>query len=349
LIFINLLIFLFVRQRKALIDINETDSINFTILIPFKNESKNLARLVNSINKINYSEKLYEVIFINDNSSDDFLDNIVNNISSKVSFRIISPTYKSLPAKKGALDFGLKNSKNNYVITTDADTQLPENFLKIYSKMFVQNYDIVFGPSHLLVNNTFAGKLSQFYNLRNQMLIFTASECGIPYSAMGSNLAYKKDSFLRLGGYEHFSEVISGDDDLLIREGIKNNFKIGSILSKDFLVKSNSVTTFRDFLNQKARHTATSNYYLLKHKILLGILHSINIIALFSPILMAVDNIFIIPFLTKIICDIVNIKSKEELFEYKFTLIEIIKFQIMYEILLIVNYINGSLKRYSWK
>ena len=66
-------------------------------------------------------------------------------------------------------------------------------------------------------------------------------------------------------------------------------------------------------------------------------------------IFMIMDSIFAIPFILEIIFDIMIIKSKEKIFEYKFTFLEVIKFQIIYEILLIVNYINGSLKRYNWK
>lgn len=345
----NLLILVKLKEDDDSLGNNRNSWLDFSLLIPFKNEGKNLIQLLKSINKLDYPQKAYEILLINDNSTDNFLQIIENNLESKVNFRLLTPINKKLPAKKGALDFGLKNSKNNFIITTDADAILPQSILKIYSNKFHQDYDILFGPTHLICNNSFAGRLSQFYNLRNQILIFSASKCRIPYSAMGSNLSYKKESFLKLGGYENFSEVISGDDDLLIREGIKNNLKVGSILSKDLLVKSNTVNTFKEFLNQKARHTATSNYYLLKHQILLSVWHLINIFSLFSPIFMIMDSIFAIPFILKIIFDITIIKSKEKIFEYKFTFLEVIKFQIIYEILLIVNYINGSLKRYNWK
>ncbi len=347
LIIVNLIILLKIKPDE--IDSTNISKLNFSILIPFKNEENHLFKMIKSINKLNYPKNNFEIIFINDSSTDNSAELIVNNINTEINYRIIFASKKKLNAKKGALDIGLQLTSNEYIITTDADAELPSDLLIAYSKKFNNNYDIVFGPSHLNNNKTIAGKISQFYNLRNQFLMFGAANFGFPYTAMGSNLAYNKIKFNEIGGYSIFNEVISGDDDLLIREGIKRNFKIGIILSNNYLVKSESVKTIKEFLNQKARHTATSNFYLKRHKAALAIWHYFNILSLFLFLFFFIDNLLVIPLSLKFLFDIILIKSKQKLFDYDFNFLEIILYQTAYEFLLIINYINGSLKRYSWK
>ena len=42
----------------------------FSIIIPFRNEADNLPKLLDSIEKLNYSSNLFEIIFIDDDSTD---------------------------------------------------------------------------------------------------------------------------------------------------------------------------------------------------------------------------------------------------------------------------------------
>ena len=349
LIIFNFIFLLFVKQIENGNSISEVPEIKFSILIPFKNEEKNLLRMIKSLNKLIYPKDYYEIIFINDNTTDSSVQIIENNLELKINYKIISADGKLLAHKKGALDIGLRESKHEYIITTDADAEIPNNLLSSYSDKFKQNFDIVFGPTHLIGNKTFASLISQFYNLRNQLLVFSMANLGSPYSAMGSNLAYNKKKFVEIGGYEFFNEVISGDDDLLIREGVKRKFKIGSILKTQNLVKSQSVTNLKSFLNQKARHTDTSNYYLLKDKLKLTIWHLANLISLLLVWFAYLDYFFLVPFTVKLLFDIIVIKSKDKIFLYRFSLSEIIFLQIIYEMLLVINYFNATLKRYSWK
>jgi len=59
-------------------NIDKTNSkVAFSILIPFRNEEKHLFRLLDSISKIEYPKELFEVILINDASSDNSLNEII--------------------------------------------------------------------------------------------------------------------------------------------------------------------------------------------------------------------------------------------------------------------------------
>ena len=43
----------------------------FSVIIPFRNEAKNLPKLLESVQSLKYPKHLFEVIFVNDFSEDD--------------------------------------------------------------------------------------------------------------------------------------------------------------------------------------------------------------------------------------------------------------------------------------
>ena len=184
--------------------------------------------------------------------------------------KIIKAENKKYPGKKGAWHLGINNALNDYILITDADCIVSPAWLKRYSDKFNEGYDFLFGNAPFLIN---PGLLMLFPGLKtcgHSFSISTAWKLHLPYSAAARNFGFKKSSFYKIKGYENTNETLSGDDDLLIREAVKNKMKIGYIPDKDASVYSNTKETFKDYLVQKTRHTKTSIYYLPVHKIILG-------------------------------------------------------------------------------
>ncbi|MDX1462347.1 MAG: glycosyltransferase, partial [Marinirhabdus sp.] len=46
------------------------DTIKFSIIVVFRNEAKNLPKLIRSLQKLNYPHPHFEVLFVNDHSTD---------------------------------------------------------------------------------------------------------------------------------------------------------------------------------------------------------------------------------------------------------------------------------------
>jgi cellulose synthase/poly-beta-1,6-N-acetylglucosamine synthase-like glycosyltransferase len=172
---------------------------------------------------------------------------------------------------------------------------------------------------------------------------------GLPYTAAARNFGFTAKAFELLGGYSKTKDTISGDDDLLLREAVKNKMKIGVVTETDSLVYSDTKKTFREYFHQKARHTQTSFYYLIKHQIILGFWHLLNLSFLFSPLLMFVNPLFGILLPAKLIIDFGVVKSKQKQFGYRFSIIETFYLQIFYEMLLIIHFFNARFSEVKWK
>ncbi len=325
------------------------NEITFSVVISAKNEEKNIPGLLKSLQNLEYPKNQFEIIIVDDNSNDNTL-NILNKYLSQISnLRVITANHKTYPGKKGTLSIGISKAKNGYVIITDADCTPRPAWLKAFSKKFSEGMDLVFGIVSYKKTNSFVGKLSMYENLRSRFLIFSAAKLGFPYSASGASFAFRKDVYNNLGGYENTIQTLSGDDDLFLREAVKKGYKIGTIVNRDSFVLTSPPETLNKYLEQKARHTSTSNYYLLQHKLFLSLWHIINLTALFSPILFFVSIYALVPFATKLFIDIITIKNIQKYFEYKFSLTEIIFYQILYEFFLIIHYFNGTFRKIKWK
>jgi cellulose synthase/poly-beta-1,6-N-acetylglucosamine synthase-like glycosyltransferase len=325
------------------------DLLNLSIIVSAKNEADNIPSLLNSLKNVDYPKNKFEIIVVDDNSTDLTYSKAKTFKNEFTNLKIIKAENKKYPGKKGALVLGINNAVNDYILITDADCIVSSGWLKRYSEKFNQGYDFLFGNAPFINQPGFVNAISRFENLRTFFLYTTAWKLHIPYSAAARNFGFRKSSFYKIKGYENIQETLSGDDDLLIREAVKNKMRIGYILDKDAAVYSATKETLKEYIVQMTRHTKTSIYYLPIHKLILGSWHLINLAALFSLFLGLYNNWFLIPPIIKILADLIIVKTNEAKSGYKFGILEIIYLQIIYEILIVVNFMNALFRREKWK
>ena len=330
-------------------NISSTEYLPISVIISAKDEEKNIKKLVDSLSSLNYPKNNFEIIIVDDNSTDNTLNELINYNNNKNHFKIVELKPTGQKGKRDALAFGIQQAQYPFILITDADCQPETNWLKEYSNKFQSGYDILFGIAPFYQNKTLVNKISCFENLRSSLLGFTMAVLGIPYTASARNLGFTKSAFNKIGGYSKTKNTLSGDDDLLLREAIIKNLKIGTVTEQGSYVFSDTKKTFLEYFLQKARHTQTSFHYLLKHKLVLGVWHLLNLSLLFSPILMFINPMFSILLPSKILIDSILVKSTQKKFSYKFSLLQIGYLQIVYEIFLIVHFFNSKFSRIKWK
>jgi len=325
----------------------DNSKLKISVIIAFKNEEKNLPFLLKSISFIGYSVNDFEILFVNDNSNDDSEKIILQ--SGLKNFRVIPAKDKKLPGKKGALEIGIKNAKYDYIAVTDADCQLQPNWLNSISNKFSEGYDLIFGFSPLVANEKLISLISSYENLRNFILYFSSVELGFPFGATARSLAFKKKVYENVNGYKNTTETLSGDDDLFIRECVKKNFRIGYFLTHNSFVISKSSNSFSDYFKRKKRHLKTSHYYLFRHKFILGCWYSINLFATLTVFLIPFSKLFTLPLLIKLLFDVTIIIKIKNIFKHDFTPLKIILYEIIYQFLVPINFINSLLTKDKWK
>lgn len=349
LLLLSFTIFITIGLRKALSAKVHLPSNyeNISVVIALKNEINNLPALLNALNQLNYDSEKYEVIFVDDSSEDDSYKFLENHLIKN--YKLLKATYKKFPGKKGALDIGIQNSKFDIIAITDADCKPESDWLKSISKKISEGIDIVFGYSPLEKGVNFISKFSSFENLRNFILYFSFAGLNLPYSATARSFAFRKQAFNKLNGFNNITETLSGDDDLLIREAVKNKMKVSAFRFDNDLVYSLPANSLRDYLHRKSRHLKTSHHYLFRHKMLLAVWHLLNIISMYSVFMIPVSYLFVIPFSVKIMIDSALVLLIRKKLPHTFRLSEVIYLQFFFEIFLAINFINSIFNKDRWK
>jgi len=331
------------------INVNTSASVNISVIISVKNERGKIKKLVDTLNNLIYPKNNFEIIIIDDNSTDSTLEELHKNTAGFQKFSIKELKSTGLSGKRNALTYGIQNSQHPYLIITDADCRPQKYWLPAYSEKFESGYDVLFGIAPFYKEKHLVNRISCFENLRNSLLSFSMALFGFPYTAAARSFGFTKKAFEAIGGYLNTRDTLSGDDDLLLREAVKRKLKIGVVTAIESFVYSETKKTFQEYLQQRARHTQTSFHYLRRHQVILGFWHLTNLLILFSPLLMFINVWFGILLPAKLLIDIIVIKSTQKKFGYEFSFTEIFYLQLFYEIFLIVHFFNARFSEIKWK
>ncbi|MBN1416243.1 MAG: glycosyltransferase family 2 protein [Bacteroidales bacterium] len=138
---------------------------NISVVIPLFNEAESLSELGNWIDKIMQANGLsYEVIMVDDGSSDGSWDVIEHLVKSNPSIRGIK--FRRNYGKSAALHCGFHAARGEVVITMDADLQdSPEEIPGLYEMITREKYDLVSGWKKKRYDNTFTKNIpSKLFN-----------------------------------------------------------------------------------------------------------------------------------------------------------------------------------------
>jgi len=243
-----------------------------SVILCARDEDENLARNLPGVLVQSYPST-FEVVVVNDNSLDD----------SKYILQELKKTFKSLnvveltqeakliAGKKYPLSIGIKESKYEMLLLTDADcVPSSEHWIEKMQNAYTEETEIVLGYGAYHKKKGLLNKLIRFETFHTALQYLSYALAGIPYMGVGRNLSYKKGLFFRNKGFSSINHIPSGDDDLFINK-TANKKNTTVVIDPDAITRSIPKTTWSGWLRQKSRHYTTAKYYKPKHKFLLGL------------------------------------------------------------------------------
>lgn len=241
-----------------------------SIIIAAKNEAENLHDNLQYF--LNQDYPNYEVVVVNDGSYDStplILEQLQTHYAHlRVSEVPENERYKR--GKKFALFCGIKASKNEFLVFSDADCRpASQNWLREMNKGFDGGKRIVLGYGAYKKQKNLLNLLIQFDTVLTALNYFSFTIAGIPYMGVGRNMGYTKSLFFEQKGYSKHIHHPSGDDDLFVNMAATDS-NVGLVLSKNSLTLSKPKEDFNHWMRQKRRHASTSKLYKSSHKFLLG-------------------------------------------------------------------------------
>ena len=240
----------------------DVPNIKISIVVAMRNEAHNIKCLLKNIGKQTYPYILWEIILVDDHSTDNSLD-VANKYLQQLTG--INSTVLSLPphekGKKHALKLGIKQAKNELIITTDADCSMGLEWLfTIASYYSIHQPDIIVAPVLFKAQNSFE-KLQAL-----EFLTLIGSGAGAlgmnnPILANGANFCFTKKLFDELKGYDDNFKEVSGDDIFLLLKAKKLNKKILFLKSLAATITTKPQANLLSFINQRKRWVAKTKYH----------------------------------------------------------------------------------------
>ncbi|HNQ43760.1 MAG TPA: glycosyltransferase, partial [Candidatus Cloacimonadota bacterium] len=189
-----------------------------SVIIAARNEAANLPRLLSSLSLLEAPDSDYEIIIVNDHSTDES-SAILAPWDGEYKIKIIE-FHSSIPGllgKKAALQMGIEHARYDVLAFTDADCLVPSTWLKEIQAVMSPEIDYLLGYSLILRTEADTDirqvnfERSVYYALAAAGMYFRK-----PFTSSACNMVYRKSVFQASGGFASIGHILSGDDDLLL-------------------------------------------------------------------------------------------------------------------------------------
>ncbi len=249
------LFFIGLRNRKEPAD---TFKKKVSVIVAARNEEKNISKLLTSLVNQHYPEHLFEII-IADDGSEDSTATIIEQFAKKwENIKLIKVTNRKEvdSPKKNALSQAIEASSGDIILSTDADCIVGKYWISSIIANLKRS-DMVTGFSRTMIKDWKKSTLLHKFEHFDFVSMFAAAAGAISsgkyFSCSGQNIAYKKKSFLKVGGFEKIKHLISGDDVNLMQLFRKTGMKVSFSFSPHSFAYTVPCKSWSQFLSQRSR------------------------------------------------------------------------------------------------
>ncbi len=259
-----------------------------SVIVCARNEARNLEHNIPLLVGQDYPD--FELIVVNDCSWDDTADVLDKLVVQYPQLKVVTikEQERYSHGKKFAITLGIKASKHEWLLFTDADCR-PSSpaWISSMEQQFSKEKEIVLGYGAYERKPGILNHLIRFDTSMIAIQYFSFALGGNAYMGVGRNLAYRKSLFFRNKGFAKHNHLPSGDDDLLINETATPD-NVAIEVRQDGFTYSLPKTTFSGWFSQKARHMTTSKLYKGRHRFSLG-MHALSMIVFYVSVMVVLS------------------------------------------------------------
>lgn len=330
--------------------INKNNLVKVSVLIAARNEEKNIEKLLESLKKQSFPKELFEVIIVNDHSTDN-TDEIINDFINKNKELDVKLLKAEKKGKKHAISQALHTAINELVIVTDADCVLNDLWIESIVGFYQEEKcKMVLAPVLLSPAENLFEKMQVLEHLSLIGSTAGSASIGFPVMCNGANMAYERKAALEVEKFRKDFDIPSGDDMFLLEQFVKcyghNNVKF--LLSKSAVVKTKTCKTIKDFFRQRRRWVSKTKSYTSWKVIvtaLIVLFFNLSIISLlvsafFVP---ALWSIYILLTLLKFFIDFPLLKNITNFMNQGSLLKWVLPLEIIYPFYVVFTALSGTI------
>ncbi len=239
--------------------------VMISVVIPARNEAAGIGACLESLLRQGYPAHLFEVLVVDDDSSDETAAIALQVADSRIS--VLRPPGTPLPEgfvayKKRALETGISKAKGELILTTDADCVLPPHWLELMASCYERKgWHGITGPVAFQEEASLFERF-QSLDLLGMMLITGAGmRMGLTHLANGAAFGFSKAAFEAVGGYSDISRLASGDDLLLLHKIMARYPGQTGFLKTAQPVRTQALGSLIAFFRQRVRWGTKSKSY----------------------------------------------------------------------------------------
>lgn len=331
-----------------------------SVVIAARNESANIQKCLNSILAQNYPVHLFEIILVDDHSSDNTAGMVRENFGEKVKIislsDFITKDEKVISFKKRALATGIEQSEGALIVTTDADCWMGEKWLSTIAEFYETNsVEMIVAPVRFSSDRSLLQLFQSLDFMTMQGITVATIRLRMGIMCNGANLAFSRAAFSAVNGYDGIEHLISGDD-YLLQSKIKLQYPDGVLYlkSKDAIVDTLPQETWAGFFNQRIRWASkTGKYKDPIMTVVLSMVYLFNIGLFISFVAGFVQSRFFMLFcitgMLKILFELIFLFDVSRFFNRQKQLFYFPFFQPLHIIYIILAGFLSRLGTFSWK
>ncbi|MCC6548928.1 MAG: glycosyltransferase [Ignavibacteriaceae bacterium] len=324
-----------------------------SVVVPFRNEEKNLSRLFSSLENQTYPREQFEVILVDDHSNDSSIEKI-KSCMGKLDVKLLQ-LKRDQSGKKRAITLGVLNAAGEIIAGTDADCVHAPGWLESLAGGFDDKTGLVTGPVTLESDGTLAHQMQMLehagLSLSGAGLIAT----GHPVICSGANIAYRKSLFEKINGFDSKNTLTSGDDEQLMHKiYYRERQGVTFLLDKNCLVTTRAESRAGDFLQQRRRWASKSFNYRPQTILLLTPLFlffaCLIVLLIYAVTFPAVYlSAFLVMLLVKTAADYGILSQGVPIYMKKFAAGSLLIAEILHPLYIVFSVFAGVFSGFNWK
>jgi len=235
-----------------------------SIIIPARNEEKNIGALLRDVMGQYYPSELMEVIVVDDHSTDrtpDIIQCYPNVHYLDLSRHTGTEVLNSY--KKKAIETAIRYSRGELIVTTDADCRMgPYWLLALVSYFETSRAKLIAAPVHISHEGSFFEAFQSLDFMTMQGITGAIAHTHSGTLCNGANLAYTRQAFDTVGGFTGIDHIASGDDMLLMYK-IEQRFpkKTAYLKCREAMVSTDPMPDAAAFFQQRIRWASKASHF----------------------------------------------------------------------------------------
>lgn len=341
--------------------INTLPQTRFSVIIPARNEAGGIRECLLTVLQQDYPAGLFEVIVVNDHSTDE-TEAIITGLQEQYSNLRLFNLAEHLQGeqinayKKKAIELAIAASKGEWMVTTDADCKVTANWLRLFDG-YIRKNDPVFIAAPVMFSNdgSFLGTFQVLDFISLQSITAAAVYAGYHTMCNGANIAYRKDVFEEVGKFAGIDQIASGDDMLLMYK-IKKQYpqRLGYLFCRGSIVVTAPMTDWKSFINQRIRWASKADKYDDKKIFwILALVYAVNalllVLLVYSPFIKPGLSNWLSLIIAKTLIELALMIPAAKFFQQEKTLRWFLLMQPLHMIYTVTAGWLGKFGNYQWK